>query len=205
VKHSLFIRLADILFSLFGIIILLPVFLIISFLILIDSPGGVIFKQKRVGRAEKDFTLYKFRTMSKGSTDGSRLTIGNDDSRITSIGKFLRKYKLDEIPQLFNVFTGKMSMVGPRPELRKFTDHYSEDMKQLILSVRPGITDMASIKFSNESELLASVPDPENYYISELIPAKIKLNRYFIESPTLGNYFYIIGLTVKKILFGSRD
>ena len=126
------------------------------------------------------------------------LTVGKHDPRITNMGHFLRKYKLDELPQLINVLKGEMSMVGPRPELRKYVELYSEDQKK-VLEVRPGITDVASLEYINENELLGTSPDPERTYIELIMPAKLQLNHQFLEKPGLSNYFRIIGLTLKKI------
>ncbi len=168
-------RFFDIVFSLTGIIILIPVYLLIAFAISIDSKGGVIYKQKRTGKANIPFDVLKFRTMRPDSFAKGALTVGSRDPRITGVGYYLRKYKLDELPQLFNVLFGEMSFVGPRPEVKKYTDLYNA--KQLeVLSVRPGITDYASIKFRNENDLLSASDDPEKLYIDEIMPEKLKLN-----------------------------
>jgi lipopolysaccharide/colanic/teichoic acid biosynthesis glycosyltransferase len=196
-------RVLDILFSLFGLILLLPVFLVIAIIIVIDSHGGVFFRQQRVGRYGKDFGLFKFRTMRTGAEKQGDLTVGARDSRITKAGYFLRKYKLDELPQLINVLLGQMSLVGPRPEIRKYVDLYTSDQRK-VLSVRPGVTDYASIEYSNENEILGRAADPEQAYIREVMPAKILLNMRYINSPTVGNYLKVIGMTIKKVLFGSK-
>lgn len=172
-------RLFDIFFSLIGIIFLLPFFIIISILILLDSKGGIIYKQERVGKGDVIFKVLKFRTMRPDSFSKGALTVGSRDPRITNVGYYLRKYKLDELPQLFNVLFGEMSFVGPRPEVKKFTDLYTPEQKK-VLSVRPGITDYASIKFRNENDLLASSDDPEKLYIEEIMPEKLKLNLEYI-------------------------
>lgn len=190
-------RLLDILFSAVGLVILSPLILYISIRIKMDTSGNIFYKQKRVGKNGKEFFLYKFRTMRAGSDKVDLLTYGND-SRITAFGQFLRRYKLDELPQLVNVMAGNMSLVGPRPEVKKYVDLYTPEQKK-ILSVRPGITDEASIRFYNENEILAAQSQPEQYYINHIMPEKIKLNQAFIENPTVANYFRIISSTIKKI------
>lgn len=190
-------RLLDIIFSTIGLTILSPLLLYIAIRIKLDTSGNIFYKQKRVGKDGKEFSLYKFRTMHAGSDKVDLLTYGND-SRITKFGSFLRKYKLDELPQLFNVFIGDMSMVGPRPEVKKYVDLYTPEQKS-ILSVRPGITDVASIRFINENELLEAQPQPEQYYIEHIMPEKIRLNKSFIDNPSVGNYLSIISQTIKKI------
>ncbi len=192
------IRFLDLLLSLIGLILLLPFFLIIGIAIVIDSRGGIFYTQERVGKNDRDFRLIKFRSMYSGSDKQGGLTVGKHDPRITNMGHFLRKYKLDELPQLINVLKGEMSMVGPRPELRKYVELYSEDQKK-VLEVRPGITDVASLEYINENELLGTSPDPERTYIELIMPAKLQLNHQFLEKPGLRNYFRIIGLTLKKI------
>ncbi|MCB0695781.1 MAG: sugar transferase [Chitinophagaceae bacterium] len=191
-------RLLDILFSLTGIVVLSPLLLYISMRIKMDTTGNIFYKQKRVGKGGKEFFLFKFRTMNAGSDKTDLLTYGTTDARITGFGSFLRRYKLDELPQLFNVLIGDMSIVGPRPEVKKYVDLYTPEQR-LILNVKPGITDMASISFFNENELLATQPQPEQYYIEYIMPEKIKLNQVFITSPNVFNYFRIIALTIKKI------
>ena len=192
------IRLCDILFSLSGLILGSPIFLILSVWIKMDSRGPVLFKQERVGRNGQDYILYKFRSMFVNLNNSSLITIGNRDPRITSSGYFIRRYKLDEFPQLINVLFGQMSLVGPRPEVRKYVNLYNDEQK-IILSARPGITDYASIRFVNENELLSKSSDPERTYIDEIMPLKIELNKIFINSPTLKNYFKIILSTLKGI------
>lgn len=192
-------RFFDIVFSFFGIILLSPLFLIIYFLIIIESKGGGFYLQKRVGIHGKDFDLYKFRSMAKGSDKKGLITIGGNDSRITKMGLFIRKYKIDELPQLFNVFAGDMSLVGPRPEVRKYVDLYNKEQLE-VLKVRPGITDYASIEFANENEILGSVSNPEKVYIEEIMPAKIQLNMKYIKNSDLSEYFKIIFLTFSKII-----
>ncbi len=192
------IRFFDLLFSLLGLIILLPFFLIIGIAIVIGSRGGVFYIQERVGKNNRNFGLVKFRTMHSGADKQGGLTIGIRDSRITNTGSFLRRYKLDELPQLINVLKGEMSLVGPRPELRKYVDLYSEEQKK-VLVVRPGITDIASLEYIDENEILGASADPERTYIEQIMPAKLQLNRKFLKTPHAGNYFRIIGLTMKKI------
>ncbi len=192
------IRFFDLLFSFLGLIILFPFFLIISLAIVIDSRGGIFYMQYRVGRNNRNFRLVKFRTMHSGANKHGGLTIGIRDSRITNTGFFLRKYKLDELPQLINVLKGEMSLVGPRPELRKYVDLYTEDQKK-VLTVRPGITDIASLEYIDENETLGTSTDPERTYIEQILPAKLELNRKFLDDPNPGNYFRIIWLTLKKI------
>lgn len=192
-------RVFDILFSAIGLIILSPIFLIIAIWIKLDSKGAVLYKQKRVGKNGVDFMIYKFRSMHTDADKRGLLTVGGKDSRVTGIGHFIRKYKIDELPQLLNVIKGDMSIVGPRPEVRKYVDLYTP-AQQRILEVRPGITDVASVRFKNENELLGKQQDPEKFYIECIMPAKLKLNMLYIESPTVGNYFRILWLTVKYVL-----
>jgi lipopolysaccharide/colanic/teichoic acid biosynthesis glycosyltransferase len=194
-------RLLDILLSCIAIIVLLPFLIIIPIWIKLDSTGPVFYLQKRVGKGGVEFMLWKFRTMFTGAdSNGNLLTVSNGDDRITRSGKFLRKYKLDELPQLFNVIAGKMSIVGPRPEVRKYVELYSTEERD-VLDVLPGITDFASIKFNNEGELLSKHSDPETYYIQYIMPEKIKLNQVYLSAPTILNYFRIIYLTILKVLF----
>lgn len=192
------IRSFDIVFSLIGLLILLPFFILIAIFIKLGSTGPVFFVQKRVGKDNVDFNLIKFRTMKLNADKQGLLTVGGRDPRITGIGFFLRKFKLDELPQLLNVLVGHMSLVGPRPEVRKYVDMYTEDQKK-VLSVRPGITDNASLEYFNENDLLARSKDPEQTYIKEVMPAKLSLNMKFINSPGLGAYFAIIFRTLGKV------
>ena len=192
------IRFFDVLFSFLGLILLLPFFLIIAIAIVINSRGGVFYFQERVGKDFHNFRLIKFRTMVPGADKKGGLTIGIRDSRITTTGNFLRKYKLDELPQLINVLKGEMSLVGPRPELPGYVALYSEEQKK-VLAIRPGITDIASLEYMNENELLGASADPERTYIEQIMPAKLELNRKYLENPTTGNYFRIIGHTLLKI------
>ncbi|HFK5586612.1 sugar transferase [Elizabethkingia anophelis] len=173
-------RFFDIIFSLVGIIILIPIYIIVSIVITIDSKGGVIYKQKRIGKDGNPFGVMKFRTMHPGSFAKGAITIGDRDPRVTNVGYYLRKYKFDELPQLFNVLIGEMSFVGPRPEVEKYTVLYNETQKE-VLSVRPGITDYASIKYRNESEILAQSNDPEKTYIEVIMPEKLNINLAYIK------------------------
>lgn len=191
-------RIFDITLSLFGLIILLPFMLIIAILIKIDSKGPVFFKQIRVTKNGKEFKIFKYRTMRVGSDKYSQITVGKD-SRITKIGSFLRKYKLDEIPQLINVLIGDMSLVGPRPEVPKYVALYTDEQKE-ILKVRAGITDYASIEFSDENDLLASEEEPEKAYIEKIMPKKIELNKKYLSKISILTDIKIILLTIKKIL-----
>ena len=192
-------RLFDIFFSLIGLIFLLPFFLIIALLIIIDSRGGIFYKQIRVGKGNTNFYLFKFRSMATNSDKKGLLTVGGRDSRITRMGYFIRKYKIDELPQLINVLFGDMSLVGPRPEVRKYVNLYNEEQKQ-VLSVKPGITDYASIEYSNENELLGKAEDPERVYITEIMPAKLKLNLKYIAEQGTTTDLKIIFRTIGKIL-----
>lgn len=192
------IRFFDIVFSFTGLIILSPLLLIVAVWVKIDSKGPVLYRQIRVGLHNIDFRLLKFRSMHINADKAGLLTVGGRDSRITTAGYWLRKYKIDELPQLINVLKGDMSLVGPRPEVRKYVNMYTETQKK-VLMVRPGITDMASIAYKKENELLAGSPDPEKTYIDQVMPAKLKLNMVFIENPTLTNYFKIIFKTLFPI------
>ena len=193
------IRFIDLIFSFFGLIFLSPVFFIISILIKFESKGGVFYKQERIGKNKVSFQLFKFRSMAVNSDKSGLLTVGMNDSRITKIGHFIRRFKIDELPQLINVLKGEMSLVGPRPEVKKYVDLYSES-QQIVLYVKPGMTDLASIEFSNENELLEKQEQPELYYIEHIMPKKIELNKQFIQNPTVYQYFRIILLTLKKIV-----
>ena len=191
-------RIFDIILSLFGLIILLPFMLIIAIFIKLDSKGTVFFKQVRVTKNGREFKIFKYRTMRAGSDKYSQITVGKDD-RITKIGSFLRKYKLDEIPQLINVLIGDMSLVGPRPEVPKYVALYTEEQRE-ILKVRAGITDYASIEFSNENDILANEADPEKAYIEKIMPRKIELNKKYLSEISVMTDIKIILLTIKKIL-----
>lgn len=196
--NKFLIRTADIFFSGIALLLFIPAAIVIAVFIKINSAGPVIFRQKRVGKGGKDFRLLKFRTMVLNADSKGLITIGTKDPRITRVGAYLRRSKWDEIPQLWNVLVGEMSLVGPRPEVRKYVDLYTEEQK-IVLSVRPGITDYASIKFSDENELLSKSIDPERYYIEHILPEKIRLNMYFIEKPSFGKYLDIIWQTILKV------
>ena len=196
------IRCFDVLFAFLGIVILLPFFIVIALLIKLTSAGPILFKQNRVGKKNIDFKLFKFRTMQINAESKGQLTVGGRDSRITNVGYFLRKFKLDELPQLFNVLNGTMSLVGPRPEVRKFVNFYTVEQQKVLL-VLPGITDFASIEFRNENELLSNATNPEQYYIEVIMPKKIDLNKQFIENRTLKNYFSILFTTVLTSVRGK--
>ncbi|MCK4288905.1 MAG: sugar transferase [Bacteroidales bacterium] len=195
-------RLFDFFFSLIGLIILSPLIFIISILIIIDSKGGIFYKQKRVGKNNKDFYLIKFRTMKTGADKQGLLTVGSKDSRITKVGFFLRKHKLDELPQLINILKGDLSFVGPRPEVRKYIELYDERQKQ-VLKVKPGLTDYASLEYINESEILSKTANPEKFYIEKIMPAKLELNLKYINESGIKTDIKIIYKTLRKILFIS--
>lgn len=189
-------RVCDFILSLIGIIVLSPIFIIVSIAIKLDSKGKILFLQKRVGRYGKEFNIYKFRTMvSDAERLGKQITVGNDN-RITKVGAFLRKYKIDELPQLFNVLKGDMSLVGPRPEVPKYVKLYSDEQKK-VLNVRPGITDMASLRYKDENEILGKVDNPEEYYINVIMKDKLKLNLEYIEK---SNIFFDLYLIIKTVL-----
>ena len=177
-------RLFDILLSGLGLLIISPLLLIVAIWIKLDSPGPIFYRQVRVGRYNKDFRIFKFRSMRIGSDKGSLVTIGGRDPRITRSGYFIRKFKIDELPQLINVLVGDMSIVGPRPEVRHYVNYWTEEQMH-VLDVRPGITDPASIKFRNENELLAQAEDPEKYYIEVIMQEKIKLYLDYVKKNSL--------------------
>lgn len=192
-------RLFDIIFSLIGLVFLAPFLILITIIIKADSKGPVFYIQKRVGKGNKDFRLFKFRSMRIDSDISGLLTVGNKDPRITSSGYYLRKYKLDEIPQLYNVFKGEMSFVGPRPEVRKYVELYNE-YQMKVLEVKPGITDLASIKYRNENEILADSDDPEGLYTNEIMPDKIEINLEYISDRSLLKDIRIIIKTLKAVI-----
>lgn len=191
-------RLFDICCSLIGVILLSPVLLLISFLIIINSGFPVFYFQTRVGKDNKDFKLFKFRTMHTGADKKGLLTVGGRDPRVTAIGYYLRKYKLDELPQLFNVLFGSMSLVGPRPEVRKYVDMYNTEQRQVLLA-KPGITDYASLEYIHENDILAASSNPEQTYIKEIMPAKLNLNMRYIHQQGLSTDIKIIIKTVFRI------
>lgn len=204
----MFKRIFDITCSLTGFIISLPLLIVLSILVKLSSPGSIIYKQERVGKNGKRFTFYKFRTMYINSVNDHLITIGDDDTRITPIGRFLRKYKLDELLQFVNVLSGDMSIVGPRPEVPKYVSLYTEEQRE-VLSVRPGITDVASIKFANENDLLANTEDPDKFYIEEIMPQKIELCRkyikeqsFFLDLKIIFKTFFVI---IRKKSSGTKN
>ncbi|HEX5001867.1 MAG TPA: sugar transferase [Bacteroidia bacterium] len=191
-------RLVDLFFSVPALIILSPLFILIAIWIKTDDPGPLFYRQARVGLKGKDFRIYKFRTMRTGSDKAGLITIGSRDPRVTHSGYLLRKYKLDELPQLLNVLGGSMSLVGPRPEVRKYVDLYTAEQMR-VLDVKPGITDYASIEYSNESELLARAADPDKEYIETIMPAKLELNLKYIREKSLFTDLTIILKTIRKV------
>lgn len=193
------IRLCDIVFSFLGLLLLSPLFLIVAIWIFIDDPGKVFYRQQRVGLDNQDFGLLKFRSMRVGADRMSLITIGDHDPRVTRAGYYIRKFKIDELPQLWNVLVGDMSLVGPRPEVRRYVNLYTPEQRR-VLSIRPGITDYASIEYIDENRLLAESEDPDKTYIEEIMPKKIALNMRYIENQTVGEYFKIIFLTLAKII-----
>lgn len=193
------IRFLDILFSIIGLLILSPLFLLIYILIRLESKGGGFYSQVRVGKDGKDFKLYKFRSMRIGADKKGLITVGGRDSRITRVGYFIRKYKLDELPQLVNVLIGDMSLVGPRPEVRKYVDMYNTEQRK-VLSVRPGITDYASIEYVDENVILGNASDPDKAYVEKIMPDKIQYNMKYINHRSVKEYVKIIILTIWNII-----
>lgn len=192
-------RVFDLFCSVIGFAILLPLFFILSLLIVLDSSGGIFYRQMRVGKNNVDFGLFKFRTMEPESDKKGLLTVGGKDPRITRVGYYLRKYKLDELPQLLNVIAGDMSLVGPRPEVRKYVNLYNSEQQKVLL-VKPGITDYASIEYFDENELLGKSTNPEMTYIQEVMPAKLNLNLKYIKERSFAVDFKIIFKTISKIV-----
>ena len=183
------IRFFDILLACIGLIILSPLFVIIAIFIKVDSDGPVYFKQMRTGRFGKAFTIYKFRTMFVAQSKDLLITSSNDP-RITNAGKWLRQYKIDELPQLYNVLIGQMSFVGPRPEVKKYTDLYTSE-QQVVFSIRPGITDYASLVYQQEQQILSQTSNPEKLYLETIMPRKIRLNKIYLHKMNIVNYFTI--------------
>lgn len=194
-------RVFDIVSSGIGLLCLCPLFFILAIWIKCDSKGPVFYRQSRIGRRKKgrqeliEFRIFKFRSMRLGSDKKGLITVGGRDPRVTRSGYFIRKYKLDELPQLINVFNGDMSIVGPRPEVRKYVELYTSEQLH-VLDVRPGITDLASIRYSNENELLASAEDPERFYISTVMPDKLRINLEYVAKH---NFLYDISLIFKTL------
>lgn len=189
----------DIVMSVVGLLCLSPLFALIAVWIVLDSRGGVFYKQQRVGLNNRDFALYKFRSMRPQADKGSLITIGGRDPRITRSGYYIRKFKLDELPQLINVLKGDMSIVGPRPEVRRYVDMYTAEQMQ-VLVVRPGITDLASIKYRNENELLETVSDPEEYYVKTIMPDKLAINLQYVQQQSFVSDLGIILRTLFAVV-----
>ena len=192
-------RFFDIIASGCGLLVLSPIFLIMAIWIKLDSKGPVFYRQVRVGRHNKDFRIFKFRSMRVGADKGSLVTIGGRDPRITRSGYFIRKYKLDEFPQLINVFKGEMSLVGPRPEVRHYVDYWTSEQMH-VLDVRPGITDPASIKFRNENELMEKVENPEDYYINVIMQEKIRLYLEYVQNASFWHDIRLVLQSFKVII-----
>ncbi len=191
-------RAFDLFMAFFALLILSPAFIVIIFLILIGSKGPIFYSQIRVGKGNVDFKLFKFRTMYPNSHKSGLLTVGGRDPRITPTGYYLRKYKLDELPQLINILKGDMSIVGPRPEVRKYVEMYNE-LQMSVLNVRPGLTDYASLEYINENEILGKSDNPELLYIEEVMPAKLEMNLKYIAEKSLTTDIKIIFKTFLKI------
>lgn len=192
------IRIFDVILSFIGLLILSPFLLIVYLLIRLESKGGGLYAQTRTGKGGKPFQLYKFRSMRIGSDKKGLITVGEKDSRITKMGYFVRRYKIDELPQLWNVLKGDMSLVGPRPEVKKYTDMYYDEQKK-VLSIKPGITDWASIKYVDENRILGEAENPDETYVKVIMPSKIALNMIYINNHTLKEYFKIIFATFSNI------
>jgi lipopolysaccharide/colanic/teichoic acid biosynthesis glycosyltransferase len=192
-------RLLDVAGAALGLLLLLPVFLVVALLIKLDSPGPVFFRQVRVGRHGKTFRIFKFRTMTHAQRTGDpQLTVAGD-ARITRVGAVLRRYKLDELPQLLDVLRGTMSLVGPRPEVPRYVDHYPDDHRERVLSVRPGITDLASLHYRDENTLLARAHDPEREYLDVILPAKLQYALDYVDNATVGHDLRVLGLTLRTV------
>lgn len=192
-------RLFDIIASGLGLIVLSPLFAVLAVWIKTDSKGPVFYRQIRVGRHNKDFRLYKFRSMRPDSDKLGLITVGGHDPRVTRSGYYIRKYKLDEFPQLINVFIGDMSLVGPRPEVRKYVDMYTPEQMR-VLSVRPGITSLASIRYRNENDILAAAEDPDRCYIEKVMPDKLAIDLEYVDSATFWNDIKLIFSTFREII-----
>lgn len=197
-------RLLDIVVAGSALLLLGPVLLAIALWVRCDSAGGALFRQERVGRHGRHFTIYKFRTMRTGADrSGPAITVG-EDARITRAGHWLRHSKLDELPQLLNVLTGDMSLVGPRPEVPRYVAMYPAEISAIVLSVRPGITDLASIAFRNESALLAQSADPERTYVEDILPVKLEYAARYAQNPSLWQDLVILVRTVDAVLRPAR-
>lgn len=191
-------RIFDILLATLGLVILSPLLIFVYVAIVLESRGGGFYRQERTGWYGKPFRLIKFRSMYVNADKHGLITVGGHDNRITRVGYYIRKYKIDELPQLINVVKGDMSIVGPRPEVKKYTDLYTEEQRK-ILDVRPGITDYASIKYVDENEILGASANPERTYTEQIMPDKIKLNMIYISQNGIKEYFKIIFLTLANI------
>lgn len=192
-------RIFDIFASGLGLIALSPLFAILAVWIKLDSKGPVFYRQVRVGKDNKDFRLFKFRSMRPDSDKMGLITVGGHDPRVTRSGYYIRKYKLDEFPQLINVFVGDMSLVGPRPEVRKYVDMYTPDQLR-VLSVRPGITSLASIRYRNENEILAASDDPDKTYIEQVMPDKLAIDLEYVPKANLWTDIKLIFSTFREII-----
>ena len=192
-------RLFDFLFSVLVLLIITPFLVFISILIKFGSKGPVFFRQVRIGKGGKEFKIFKFRTMVLDADKKGLLTIGGRDPRVTAIGYYLRKFKMDELPQFINVLLGDMSIVGPRPEVKKFVDMYTQEQRK-VLSVRPGITDYASLLYKDENDVLASYPNPEKAYIEIVMPHKLGINLDYVANQSLWMDLKIIALTAKGVI-----
>ena len=192
-------RLFDILSSAIALILLSPILIVIAVGIIIDSKGGVFYKQKRIGKNGKAFMLYKFRSMRTGSDRKGLITVGSNDDRTTKVGRFIRKYKLDELPQLINILKNEMSVVGPRPEVEKYVQLYTAEQRK-VLKVKPGLTDLASLAYINENEILGRAKDPEKTYVEQIMPAKLRLNLEYIEKRSFWFDLQIIAKTLMRIV-----
>lgn len=193
-------NLFDAVFGLLGFVVLLPVLALISLGIRLTSAGPALFRQERVGKDGKLFQILKFRTMVKDAEEiGLKITVGKDP-RVTPLGQFLRRFKLDELPQIVNILKGEMSFVGPRPEVPRYVALYDEEQRK-VLSIRPGVTDLASIKFRRESEILGRAEDPEKTYIEEIMPQKLRINLEYVEKASLSYDIRLIGLTLREVFF----
>ena len=192
-------RLFDFTIAMAGLILAIPAIIIIALAIKVDSPGPVFFRQKRVGRYGKIFLIHKFRTMVEADTDHGPLITAGNDARITRIGRILRKYKFDEIPQLIDVILGNMSLVGPRPEIPQYVSYYPEEQKSIVQTIRPGITDAASIEFRNENEILGQSKDPHKTYIEVILPIKLQYYMEYVKKRSLIGDICIIVKTLTVI------
>jgi lipopolysaccharide/colanic/teichoic acid biosynthesis glycosyltransferase len=193
-------RALDVLLSACGLLLLSPLMAVVAALVVFDSGGPILFRQERVGRRFRSFTIFKFRTMRVGAAAaGPAISVG-EDPRVTRIGRTLRRTKIDELPQLLNVLKGDMSLVGPRPELREFVERFPEDYA-VILEARPGLTDLASIKYRDEAALLASAVDPEAEYVGTILPDKIRLSREYVLRSSLS---FDLALLFKTVFLVAR-